>query len=220
MLVRSPLLTSHKWRELASSGCLVCRCQNVFLWCYLCFVLLRFYLYAFVEAAALRSIVLRYAGAPIATRVSFFFSFVYLEMSLFLSIFCTIAVFSLYIESTSYVLSFRMVFYLVTTGWSFYISLCENSTINQSKPMGLRVITVLPVVTKYLPVSSRCTTYDFLSRCKFSTLTTRQPVDEHSRSHAFRYGRKIKNLGDKKRTHNIRTSRRAGYILDYEVLTE
>ena len=40
--------------------------------------------------------------------------------------------FSLYLESTSYVFPFRMVFfYLVTTGWIFYISLiCENS-INQ-----------------------------------------------------------------------------------------
>ena len=36
------------------------------------------------------------------------------------------------IESTSYVLSFRMVFfYLVTTGWIFDFSSCENS-INQS----------------------------------------------------------------------------------------
>ena len=35
-----------------------------------CFV---FRLYAFVEAAALRSIVLRYAGAPITTRAPFFF---------------------------------------------------------------------------------------------------------------------------------------------------
>ena len=35
-------------------------------------------------------------------------------------------------ESTSYVLSFRIVyFYLVTTDWIFDISLCENST-NQS----------------------------------------------------------------------------------------
>ena len=36
-------------------------------------------------------------------------------------------------ESTSYVLSFRMVF--VTTGWIFDISLCENSinSINQSQ---------------------------------------------------------------------------------------
>ena len=50
----------------------------------LCFV---FRLYAFVEAAALRSVVLRYAGASIATRVSFFFHFVYLEMSLFPGLF-------------------------------------------------------------------------------------------------------------------------------------
>ena len=64
-----------------------------------CFV---FRLYAFVEAAALRSIVLRYAGVPIATLVSFFFLFfvvvVYLEMSLFPSIFCNIFAFSLYGE--------------------------------------------------------------------------------------------------------------------------
>ena len=80
------------------SGRLVCRCHDVFLWCYVCFVLLRFRLYAFVDAAALRSIILRYAGVPIATRVSFFFPFAYLEISLFPSIFCTFAVFSLYGE--------------------------------------------------------------------------------------------------------------------------
>ena len=94
-----PLLTSHKWRELVSSGRLVCRYHDVSHWRYLCYVLLRFRLYAFVEAVALRSIVLRYAGAPITPRVSFSFSFsfsfVYLEMSLFPSIFCTTAVFSL-----------------------------------------------------------------------------------------------------------------------------
>ena len=38
MLVRSPLLTSHKWRELVPSGRLVCRCHDVFLWCYVCFL--------------------------------------------------------------------------------------------------------------------------------------------------------------------------------------
>ena len=38
VLVRSPLLTSHKWRELVSSGRLVCRCRFVFLWCYVSFV--------------------------------------------------------------------------------------------------------------------------------------------------------------------------------------
>ena len=39
-------------------------------------------------------------------------------------------------------------------------------------------ITILPVVTKDLPISPRFTPYDFLSRCKFSTLTTRQPMVE------------------------------------------
>ena len=107
------LLTSHKWRELVSSGRLVCRCHGVFplvlrLFCFASFFRL---FYAFVEAAALRSIVLRYPGVPIATRVSFFYFFpffVYLEMSLFPSIFSI----SLCMESTSYVLSFRMVFFL------------------------------------------------------------------------------------------------------------
>ena len=60
----------------------------LFFFALLCFV---FRLYAFVEAAALRSIVLRYAGAPIATRVCFV-----LEVSPFSSIFCTISAFSLY----------------------------------------------------------------------------------------------------------------------------
>ena len=40
---------------------LVCRCHVVFLWCYVCFILFHFRLYIFIEAAALRSIVLRYA---------------------------------------------------------------------------------------------------------------------------------------------------------------
>ena len=75
VLVRSPLLTSHKWRELVSSGRLVCRCHDVFLWCYRCFVLLRFRFFAFVEATTLHSIVLRFAGALIPTRASFLFSF-------------------------------------------------------------------------------------------------------------------------------------------------
>ena len=130
MLVSSSLLTNHKWRELVSLGRLVCRFHDVFLWCYLCFVLLRFRLYAFVEAAALRSIVLRYAGAPITPRV-FLFSFCLFGDVAFPEYFLVPLPFSLInsMESMSYVLSFRMVlFYLVTTGWIFYIRLCENST--------------------------------------------------------------------------------------------
>ena len=40
------------------------------------------------------------------------------------------------------------------------------------------IITILPVVTKDLPVSPRFTPYDFLSRCKLSNFTTRQPMVE------------------------------------------
>ena len=53
---------SHKWRELVSSGRLVCRCHGVFLCCYIYFVLLRFRPFDLVQAVALRSIALRYAG--------------------------------------------------------------------------------------------------------------------------------------------------------------
>ena len=60
--------------------------------------MLRFRLYIFVEAAALRSIVLRYAGARIANKRVSCFPFVYLEMSLFPSILCIITVFSWYGE--------------------------------------------------------------------------------------------------------------------------
>ena len=74
-----------------------------------------------------QSIVLRCAGAPVAIRVSFSF----LEMSLLLNIFCTSSTFSLYGEYVVRSFLPNGVFYLVTTGWIFYISLlCENS-INQ-----------------------------------------------------------------------------------------
>ena len=41
------------------------------------------------------------------------------------------------------------------------------------------IITILPVVTKDLPIFPRFTPNDFLSRCEFSTLTTRQPMVEY-----------------------------------------
>ena len=71
-----------------------------------------FRLYAFVEAAALRSIVLRYAGVLIATRVSFSFFFFFLFCLFGDVAFPSIFPLSLCMESTSYVLSFRMVFFL------------------------------------------------------------------------------------------------------------
>ena len=94
-----------------------------------CFV---FRPYAFVKAAALRSVVLRYAGVPIATRV-FSFSFFFVVFYLFILVPFPL---SLCMESTSYVLSFRMAFFLPCDHglYFFYISLCENSinSINQS----------------------------------------------------------------------------------------
>ena len=90
---------------------------------------------SFVEATALRSIVLRYAGVPIVTHTCFFLSFppfVHLEMSLFPSIFCTtIGVLS---RRTFFPSELLVFFYLVATGWIFDISLLfENS--NQSKDL-------------------------------------------------------------------------------------
>ena len=39
-------------------------------------------------------------------------------------------------------------------------------------------ILLMPVITKYLPISPRGSPCDFLSRCKLSTLTTRPPMVE------------------------------------------
>ena len=132
-------MTSHKWRKLVSSGRLVCRCSVVFLWRYVCFGFVSF---AFTEAAALRSIVLRYVRAPTAkhsylTIVCVLFRFRFflflLEMLLFPGIFGSLP-FSLCMESTSYVFPFRGWFFstlFVTTGWIFDINFCGNS-INDS----------------------------------------------------------------------------------------
>ena len=80
------------------------------------------------------------------------------------------------------------------------------------------IITILPVVTKDLPISPRFTPYMLLSRCKFSTLTTRQPMVEfyiltfprlpiRKKEHKSYFG--------KNRTHDFRTSRCAAYLLDH-----
>ena len=76
-------------RARAGSLALVdyCRWHGVFLCCYICFVLLRFPYVFFVEAAALRSIALRHAGAPIATRVFFFFFLLFIWRCHFFRVF-------------------------------------------------------------------------------------------------------------------------------------
>ena len=67
---------SHKWRELVSSGRLVCRYHDVFLWCYLCFYFASFSFGSFSFDAFVEV-----AGGPSFNRpsiyvfLSFFFSF-------------------------------------------------------------------------------------------------------------------------------------------------
>ena len=80
------------------------------------------------------------------------------------------------------------------------------------------IITVLPVVTKDLPISPRFTPYNFLSRCKFSTLTTRQRMVEFYLLTFPRFPlrkKEHKSYFGKNRTHDFRTSRCAGYLLDH-----
>ena len=80
------------------------------------------------------------------------------------------------------------------------------------------IITVLPVVTEDLPISPRFTPYDFLSRCKFSNLTTRQPMVEFYLLTFPRFPfrkKEHKSYFGKNRTHDFRTSRCAGYLLDH-----
>ena len=83
----------------------------------LTFVLFCFFLNIFIEAKALhlRSIVLRCAGAPTTKKCFFLFPFcLFWRCRFFPSIFCTIAIsFSLCMESTLYVFSFQIVYFLV-----------------------------------------------------------------------------------------------------------
>ena len=70
------------------------------------------------------------------------------------------------------------------------------------------IITILPVVTKDLPISPRFTPYNFLSRCKFSTLTTRQPMVEFYLLTFPRFPlrkKEHKSYFGKNRTHDFRT---------------
>ena len=80
------------------------------------------------------------------------------------------------------------------------------------------IITILPVVTKDLPISPRFTPYNFLSRCKFSTLTTLQPMVELYLLTFPRFPlrkKEHKSYFGKNRTHDFRTSRCAAYLLDH-----
>ena len=86
--------------------------------------------------------------------------------------------------------------------------------------MDLIIITILPVVTKDLPISPRLKSYDFLSRCKFSTLTTRQLIMIEFYLLTFpRFPlrkKEHKSYFGKNRTHDfLTTSRCADYLIDH-----
>ena len=79
------------------------------------------------------------------------------------------------------------------------------------------IIAILPVVAKDLPISPRFTPYDFLSRCKFSTLTTRPTMVKFYLLTFPRFlllKKEHKSYFGKNRTNDFRTSRCAGYLLD------
>ena len=87
------------------------------------------------------------------------------------------------------------------------------------------IITILPVVPKDLSISPRFTPYDFLSRGKFSNLATRQLIVEFYLLTFPRFPlqkKQQKSYFVKDRTHDFRTSRCAGYLLDHpgDELTE
>ena len=86
------------------------------------------------------------------------------------------------------------------------------------QPMDL-IITILPVVTKDLPISPRFTPYNFLSRCKSSNFTTRQPMVELYFLTFPRFPlqkKEHKSYFGKNQTHDFRTtSRCADYLLDH-----
>ena len=80
------------------------------------------------------------------------------------------------------------------------------------------IITILPVVTKDLRISPRFTPYNFLSQCKFSTLTARQPMVEFYLLTFPRFPlrkKEHKTYFGKNRTHDFRASRGADDLLDH-----
>ena len=103
VLVRLPLLTSHnKWRELVSSGRLVCRCHGVFsLVFYVCFLIC--FASFFVSMLSLKPRPFVQSSFDMRsdrhTCFFLFFPFLFIWRCRFLRVFfCTISAFSLYGE--------------------------------------------------------------------------------------------------------------------------
>ena len=104
------------------------------------------------------------------------------------------------LSSRAYLRPFFFFFFFLTySRWTSSLPSCLWS---------LRIFSSLP--------GSRLTI--FLSRCKFSTLTTRQPMVEFYLLTFPRFPlrkKQHKSYFGKNRTHHFRTSRCAGYLLDH-----
>ena len=81
------------------------------------------------------------------------------------------------------------------------------------------IITILPVVTKDLPISPRFTPYNFFIAMQVQhSYTTRQPMVEFYLLTFPRFPlrkKEHKSYFGKNRTHDFRTSRCAAYLLDH-----
>ena len=80
------------------------------------------------------------------------------------------------------------------------------------------IITILPVVTKDLPISPRFTPYNFFIAMQVQHSTTRQPMVEFYLLTFPRFPlrkKEHKSYSGKNRTHDFRTSRCAAYLLDH-----
>ena len=131
---QAPLLTSHKWRELVSSGRLVLECHDVFS------LVLRLFYFAsfFVSMLSLKPRPLVqssfdiYAGVPRSDSHTcffgfFFLSFLFIWRCRFFRVFFPLSPCMDCRLRCTFFPSGWCVFYLVTTGWIFDIScLCEN----------------------------------------------------------------------------------------------
>ena len=97
--------------------------------------------------------------------------------------------------------------------YCFFFSNLTYSRWTSSLPSCLWSLTILPS----LP-GSHLQPYDFLSRFKFSTLTTRQPMLAFYLLMFPRFPlrkKEHKSYFGKNRTHDFRTSSYAGYLLDH-----
>ena len=77
---------------------------------------------------------------------------------------------------------------------------------------------ILPMVTKYLPISPRFTRYEYLSRWKFGSLTARQSMVAFLLTHVHTLSateEKHKFWLDKNQTNDFRTRRCGGHLLDH-----